>query len=103
MSGHPSAFLDVGRYDLVMGETGEWDAVIDVSNVCWSPYLPPAGLRRPQWERLRLIMAGWRALHGDDVRFYLVADESLARAIDDDAVLDQRVDEFRRGREIRLV
>jgi hypothetical protein len=87
MSGHPPAFLDGGRYDLVMGATGEWDAVIDVSNVCWSPYLPPAGLRRPQWARLRLIMAAWRALHGDDVRFYLVADESLARAIDDDAAL----------------
>ena len=24
-------------------------------------------------------------MHGDDARFYLVADESLARAIDDDA------------------
>ena len=32
-------------------------------------------------------MAAWRAMHGDDARFYLVADESLARAIDDDAGL----------------
>jgi FHA domain len=71
-----------------MGDTGEWDAVIDVSNVCWSPYLPPAGLRRPQLERLRLVMAAWRALHGDEAHFYLVADESLARAIDDDAGLN---------------
>jgi hypothetical protein len=66
-----------------MGDTGEWDAVIDVSNVCWSPYLPPAGRRRPLWERLHLIMAAWRALHADDVRFHLVADDSLARAVDD--------------------
>jgi hypothetical protein len=66
-----------------MGDITAWDAVIDVSNVCWSPYLPPAGYRRPQWERLRLIMAAWRALHGDDVRIYLVADDSLARAVDD--------------------
>jgi hypothetical protein len=63
------------RYNLIMGDTGEWDAVIDVSNVCWSPYLPPAGRRRPLWERLHLIMAAWRALHADDVRFYLVADD----------------------------
>jgi len=70
-----------------MGDTAEWDVVIDVSNVCWSPYLPPVGYRRPQWERLRLIMAAWRAEHGDDARVYLVADESLGRAIDDDAEL----------------
>jgi hypothetical protein len=70
-----------------MGDTREWDVVIDVSNVCWSPYLPPSGHRRPQWERLRLVMAAWRGLHGDDVRFYLVADESLARAIDEDTEL----------------
>jgi hypothetical protein len=66
-----------------MGDTEEWDAVIDVSNVCWSPYLPPVGHRRPQWERLRLIMAAWRASHGEDARIFLVADDSLVRAIDD--------------------
>ncbi len=72
-----------------MGDTVAWDAVIDVSNVCWSPYLPPVGRRRPQWERLHLVMAAWRALHGDDVRFHLVADDSLARAIDDDTELHE--------------
>ena len=70
-----------------MGDTGEWDAVIDVSNVCWSPHLPPACDGR-QLERLRLVMAAWRAMHGDESHFYLVADESLARAIDDDAGLN---------------
>src|ERR1700740_2189290 len=65
-----------------MGDTKEWVAVIDVSNVCWSPYLPPTGHRRPLWERLHLIMAAWRALDADDVRFHLVADASRARAVD---------------------
>lgn len=58
-----------------------WDAVIDVSNVCWSPYLPPEGQRRPHWHRLELVMAAWRSLHGDDVRFHLVADDSLWRTL----------------------
>src|SRR5215469_6970403 len=44
----------------------QWDAVIDVSNVCWSPGLPPVGRRRPFWYRLGLV-----------------ADESLIRALDD--------------------
>lgn len=62
---------------------GAWDAVIDVSNVCWSPYLPPVGRRRPFWERLYLIMTAWQNLHGDDVSFRLVADDSLTRALAD--------------------
>ncbi|MEU8347453.1 FHA domain-containing protein [Spirillospora sp. NPDC048832] len=68
---------------------GRWDAVIDVSNVCWSAYLPPLGRRTPRWHRLELVMAAWRERHGDDVRFDLVADDSLVRSLDD-------VREFRR-------
>lgn len=60
-----------------------WDAVVDVSNVCWSPQLPPVGIRKPLWHRLELVLAAWRELHGSDARFILVADESLARVLDD--------------------
>jgi hypothetical protein len=59
-----------------------WDAVVDVSNVCWSPCLPPEDRHRPHWERLELVLAAWRELHGDGVRFRLVADDSLWRAFD---------------------
>jgi len=62
---------------------GAWDAVIDVSNVCWSPQLPPVGRRRPSWDRLGLVTAAWRRQHGDGARVHLVADESLMRALDD--------------------
>jgi hypothetical protein len=63
---------------------GSWNAVIDVSNVCWSPYLPPLGRQAPVWERLDLVMAAWRELH-DDAQFQLVADESLVRVLGPDA------------------
>ena len=63
---------------------GSWNAVIDVSNVCWSPHLPPAGRQAPVWERLGLVMAAWRELH-DDAEFELVADESLVRVLGPDA------------------
>jgi FHA domain len=61
---------------------GTWDAIIDVSNVCWSPYLPPEDRHRPHLRRLDLVMSAWRELHGDDVQFRLVADDSLWRAFD---------------------
>jgi hypothetical protein len=61
---------------------GDWDAVIDVSNVCWSPALPPLRKRRAFWDRLGLVMTAWRREHGDDVRFRLVADSSLRRVLD---------------------
>jgi hypothetical protein len=65
------------------GETvSTWDAVVDVSNVCWSPYLPPEDRHRPHWARLELVLAAWRELHGDGARFRLVADDSLWRAFD---------------------
>jgi len=69
-------------YDSVMTT---WDAVVDVSNVCWSPQLPPVGRRTPTWHRVELILTAWRKLHGDDARCTLVADESLVRALDDAA------------------
>ena len=62
-----------------------WNAVVDVSNVCWSPYLPPVGRQAPVWERLALVMSAWRELH-ENARFELVADESLARVLGPDAV-----------------
>jgi hypothetical protein len=60
----------------------QWDAVIDVSNVCWSPALPPVGRRRPFWQRLSLVTDEWRRLH-PEASVRLVADESLVRALDD--------------------
>ena len=60
-----------------------WDAVVDVSNVCWSPHLPPVGRRMPLWNRLELVLTAWRELHGSRTRFVLVADESLVRVLDD--------------------
>jgi hypothetical protein len=62
-----------------------WNAVVDVSNVCWSPYLSPVGRQAPVWGRLDLVMSAWRSLHGDDVRLELVADDSLVRVLGPDA------------------
>jgi FHA domain len=62
---------------------GGWNAVIDVSNVCWDARLPPEGHRRPIWSRLQLVMQAWRRQHGRDVRFHLVADDSLVHSLDD--------------------
>lgn len=61
----------------------DWDAVVDVANVCYSSVLPPQGRGRPVWSRLGLIMDAWRDLHGSDVRLALVADDSLTWALDD--------------------
>jgi hypothetical protein len=61
-----------------------WNAVIDVSNVCWSPYLPPLGRQAPVWDRLALVMAAWREQRGADTAFELVADESLERVLGHD-------------------
>jgi hypothetical protein len=62
-----------------------WNAVVDVSNVCWSPYLPPVGRQAPVWDRLGLVMSTWRAQHGADARLELVADDSLVRVLGPDA------------------
>jgi FHA domain len=64
---------------------GSWNAVVDVSNVCWSPYLPPLGRQAPVWDRLGLVMAAWQAQHGADTRLELVADDSLVRVLGPDA------------------
>ena len=69
-----------------------WDAVVNVSNVCWSPLLPPLGRRTPLWERLELILYAWHELHGRRTQLMLVADESLVRALD-------KVTEYRRLRD----
>jgi hypothetical protein len=61
-----------------------WNAVVDVSNVCWSPYLPPIGRQAPVWDRLGLVMAAWRGQHGGEARLELVADDSLARVLGSD-------------------
>jgi hypothetical protein len=63
----------------------QWHAVVDVSNVCWSPYLPPLGRQAPVWGRLDLVMATWRAQHGADAWLELVADDSLVRVLGPDA------------------
>jgi len=62
---------------------GGWNAVIDVSNVCWDAQLPPEGYRRPIWSRLQLITQAWRRQYGPDVLFHLVADDSLVHSLDD--------------------
>jgi hypothetical protein len=62
-----------------------WNAVVDVSNVCWSPYLPPLGRQAPVWDRLNTVMAAWREQHGDDILLELVADDSLVRVLGPDA------------------
>jgi hypothetical protein len=62
-----------------------WNAVVDVSNVCWSPHLPPLGRQAPVWDRLGLVVAAWRAQHGDDAVLELVADDSLVRVLGPDA------------------
>jgi hypothetical protein len=77
-----------------------WNAVIDVSNACWSPYLPPVGKQAPVWERLSLVMAAWREAHGADARFELVADESLPRVL---GGASRDLLRLKRGGEIRTV
>jgi hypothetical protein len=64
-----------------------WNAVVDVSNVCWSPYLPPLGRQAPVWDRLGIVMAAWREEHGADTLLELVADDSLVRVLGPDARL----------------
>jgi FHA domain len=64
-----------------------WNAVVDVSNVCWSPYLPPLGRQAPVWDRLGLVMAAWREQHSADALLELVADDSLVRVLGPDARL----------------
>ena len=65
------------------------DAVVDVSNVCWSSALPPLGKRSPVWGRLELVIDAWRQLHGPDVKFHLLADESLVHILDDPSGLGE--------------
>lgn len=60
-----------------------WDAVVDVSNVCWDEQLPPRGVRAPVWGRLRLVLEAWRRAHGSGARFDLVTDAALERDLDD--------------------
>ena len=62
---------------------GGWDAVIDVSNVCWDEQLPPRGWETPTWGRLGLVMAAWRRQHGSTARLDLVADQALLHDLDD--------------------
>ena len=62
---------------------GGWNAVIDVSNVCWDAQLPPEGHRRPIWSRLQLIEQAWRRQYGRNVLFRRVADDSLVHSLDD--------------------
>lgn len=62
---------------------GGWDAVVDVSNVCWDEQLPPRGWRAPVWGRLGLVMAAWRRQHGNAARLDLVADQALIHGLDD--------------------
>lgn len=64
---------------------GSWNAVVDVSNVCWSPYLPPIGQQAPVWDRLGLVVAAWREQHGAGARLDLIADDSLVRVLGPDA------------------
>jgi hypothetical protein len=75
-----------------------WNAVVDVSNVCWSPYLLPLGRQAPVWDRLSLVVAAWRAQHGPDPRLELVADDSLVRVLGPDA---RSFLELKRSGEIR--
>src|SRR6516162_5365498 len=58
------------------------DVVVDVSNVCWAPTLPPVGRSRPIWSRLGLVLDAWRAAR-PSARIWLVADDSLVRSLDD--------------------
>jgi hypothetical protein len=74
-----------------------WNAVVDVSNVCWSPYLPPLGRQAPVWDRLNLVTAAWREQHGTDALLELVADDSLVRVLGPDA---RSFLELKRGGEI---
>jgi len=62
-----------------------WNAVVDVSNVCWSPYLPPIGRQAPVWDRLSFVMSAWREQHGADAQLELIADDSLVRVLGPDA------------------
>jgi len=75
-----------------------WNAIVDVSNVCWSPFLPPLGRQAPVWDRLGLVMAAWRDQHGTDTLLELVADDSLVRVLGPDA---RSFLELKRGGAIR--
>jgi len=59
------------------------DAVVDVSNVCRSPILPPhIGAERGVWPRIDTIVDGWRRAHGPGADIFLVADNSLKHLLE---------------------
>lgn len=51
--------------------------VADVSNICWSPTIAPAGVRRPVLARLTVVRDAWARAFGPDVPLTLIADKSL--------------------------
>ncbi|MFI6445883.1 FHA domain-containing protein [Kitasatospora sp. NPDC050543] len=59
-------------------------AVVDVSNVCWSPELAPFGRHFPLLERLFAIRGAWHRQYGAHASLALVADNSLRRALHPD-------------------
>ncbi|MFF3416938.1 FHA domain-containing protein [Streptomyces sp. NPDC002698] len=75
-------------------------AVVDVSNVCWSDALPPAGRHFPLLERLFLVRDAWHRQFGERTSLTLVADDSLRRQL---GPTDQlRLRQLERDRAIRF-
>jgi hypothetical protein len=63
----------------IEGDTPDGAAVVDVSNVCWSPELPPRrpGPPGPNVDRLLRLVEAWRREHGAGAAMRFVADASL--------------------------
>jgi DNA-directed RNA polymerase subunit RPC12/RpoP len=55
----------------------EPEAVVDVSNVCWSEEIDPLGEKGPRLGRLDLLCEAWRRSRGPQARLTLIADDSL--------------------------
>lgn len=83
---------------------GDWDAVLDVSNICRSAELPPKGRSKPGiWARLNLVMEAWRQEYDLNARLYLVADRSLWEDLRGDSVALRQFRELEHSGEMRVV
>ena len=56
-------------------------AVVDVSNVCWSPRIPPLGQQVPLLSRLKLVRECWLRLYGTVAPLTLIGDRSLQHTL----------------------
>ncbi|GLW10925.1 hypothetical protein Misp01_60530 [Microtetraspora sp. NBRC 13810] len=76
-------------------------AVVDVSNVCWSPRIPPLGRQVPLLSRLEAVRECWVRTYGTAAPLTLIGDRSLQHTLPPGD--RHRLHESVRSGELRLV